>query len=221
MFKLIRLGKVDSTNTFALDNFVDGNVYMSTEQSNGEGRNGNKWLENKGSVAISFCIENNDAFKDGMLTQTLALALCNVIDGALIKWPNDVILNDKKLAGILGRRSGPRLVLGIGVNLNNEAFDKSIENKATSLRLESGKETDVLEFVIKLVREFSKILSKNNFEHINFKQWLKGKDVTTHEETFKFQGVDRLGHALLMNDKGDVKAMMPSDLTLKDTYKHK
>lgn len=111
------------------------------------------------------------------LTQYLSVTLCKTLEEygikPEIKWPNDVLVNGKKIAGILAETSvkGTKfkgLVLGIGVNLNAQEKDFSkIDKKVTSLNLEVGETIDMVEFKNKLVTSFFK--DYNQFLEEGFK----------------------------------------------------
>ena len=69
-----------------------------------------------------------------------------------LKWPNDILLNDKKIAGILCEYiPGTGVIIGIGINLNQTGFPKEIEDKATSLKLETGNTVNRIDLVISLL----------------------------------------------------------------------
>ncbi len=120
----------------------------------------NKQLyDNETARCISECLKTYSN-----LTQYLSICLCKQLENLglnpKIKWPNDVLVNGKKISGILAEAvfKGQKLkgiVLGIGVNLNANLQDvSSIDRPATSLNLELGKNIDKPEFMKKLLEEF-------------------------------------------------------------------
>ena len=79
---------------------------------------------------------------------------------AMVKWPNDVLVNDKKVCGILteiisGRKN--YALIGIGLNVNQRKFDKEIREKATSMRIESNKDFDIKIISKSIIKEFNKL----------------------------------------------------------------
>lgn len=99
------------------------------------------------------------------LTLAAGLAVARAIPGARIKWPNDVILDGKKVCGILTELSawGEKInyaVVGIGVNVNTAEFDTELADKATSLYLETGKKYNREEVFGKIMHEFECIYDK-------------------------------------------------------------
>lgn len=167
----IALEEVDSTNSYAkshIEDFADKTVIHAQCQTAGRGRLNRKWIDlGKGNLFMSIVLKPAETFSNiyPNITQYLSVALCKVLESyglnTQIKWPNDVLIEGKKIAGILsesvmqgGKFKG--LVLGIGVNLNaNQADVDSVPDKiVTSLNLELGKEIDLDTFRTKLVNEF-------------------------------------------------------------------
>ena len=89
----------------------------------------------------------------------------------MIKWPNDILINGKKIAGILLEASGEAVIVGIGVNVNNAAgsFPEDIRSIAASLAAETGKEYDQEELmllILKGLRSYSGMLEQNGYQKI-------------------------------------------------------
>lgn len=163
---------LDSTNLFAkknIEKFNDKSVIYCDIQTNGRGRFDRKWLSNrKDNIFLSFILkpQEKNILKLPLtnLTQYLCVVLAKVIETynvlTQIKWPNDVLINEHKISGILAEcvwsgKDFRGLVLGVGVNLNYEKEDfVNIEQKATSLNLEIGQKINRDEFLKKLVDEF-------------------------------------------------------------------
>ena len=150
--------EIDSTNNWAKreakEGAPSGSVYLADSQTKGKGRVGRVWENPKGSgLAMSLLLKPEmPPEKAPMMTLIMGLAACMAIRHltgleAQIKWPNDVVINRKKTTGILtemGMSDGKieYVVVGIGINLNMEEFPKEIQEKATSLKLECGKNVD-------------------------------------------------------------------------------
>lgn len=183
--KLIHFPEITSTNTHALknlDDYADGDVLAAEIQTEGRGRFDRKWVSDKpGNIYISFILKpQSDISKDEFrknehtdsalqkhlcnIPQYLSVKLCEVLETyntiPVIKWPNDVLINHKKIAGILAQTSirgntFRGLVLGIGVNLNFESNEmESIDRPATSLNLVLGKKINRDEFLNSLLKAF-------------------------------------------------------------------
>lgn len=171
MVKIIQLEEVDSTNSYAkknISNLEDKTAIITKRQTSGRGRLNRSWVDlGEENLFLSIVLKPSDTFKEiyPNLTQYLSVALCKVIETygikTQIKWPNDVLVDGKKIAGILSETvmQGQKLegiVLGIGVNLNsNQEKIDAIPNKiATSLNIETGKTINLKEFLDKLLTEF-------------------------------------------------------------------
>lgn len=144
-----------------------GTVVISEEQTEGRGRIGRSWSspKKKGiwmSIIVRPDISPTDATK---MTQIAAASVYSAL-GEMdleteIKWPNDIILNGKKVCGILTEMSSEMMqinymVIGIGINVNQDIVDipEDLREKATSLKIESGTTIDRKELVGKILNHF-------------------------------------------------------------------
>lgn len=155
--RCVFLREVDSTNRYALDLVrserpPQGTVIHTDYQVEGRGQRGKTWQASPGMNALFSIIYYPPFLSPAQhfrLNQKVSLALFNAlkdltgVEGLSIKWPNDIYINDYKVAGILIQNGlkGKKIdhcVIGIGVNVNQTEFDKELV-KASSLRLECGK----------------------------------------------------------------------------------
>ena len=153
---LVRLGRVDSTQTvaFALaaDGAADRTVVVAQAQTAGRGRHGRLWLDEPGASLLTSIILRPRLEPARLPTLSLAAGVAVVealerVTGLKprLKWPNDVLVDGRKLAGILlESRIGPSplVVLGIGVNLAQRVFPADLAERATSVRLATGRRVD-------------------------------------------------------------------------------
>lgn len=170
MVKIIQLEEVDSTNSYAkknISNIEDKTAIITKKQTSGRGRLNRSWVDlGEENLFLSIVLKPSETFKEiyPNLTQYLSVVLCKVIESygikTQIKWPNDVLIDGKKIAGILSETvmQGQKLegiVLGVGVNLNsNQEKINAIPKIATSLNIETQKAIDLKEFLNKLLTEF-------------------------------------------------------------------
>lgn len=153
--KIYYEAEMDSTNTKAMklaeEGAPHGTIVVTDHQKNGRGRRGRTWESPAGSaIAMTFLlrphIHPNNA---SMLTLIAAMAVAKGIEDetglkAGIKWPNDIIINRKKVSGILTEMSAQtdyvnHIVVGIGINVHVDAFPEELSNIATSIFLELGR----------------------------------------------------------------------------------
>jgi BirA family biotin operon repressor/biotin-[acetyl-CoA-carboxylase] ligase len=128
-----------------------GAVVFAEEQTAGRGRFGRRWVSPAGKNLYLTLILRPDAGRLRRLSMVVPLALCRAIESvtplrSVIKWPNDVLVGGRKLAGVLieGESSGGELLYalaGIGLNVNDPIDDPEIAGIATSLSRETGEET--------------------------------------------------------------------------------
>jgi BirA family transcriptional regulator, biotin operon repressor / biotin---[acetyl-CoA-carboxylase] ligase len=170
--KFIKLNAIDSTNDFlkdmsrneVLENFM---TVTAESQTKGKGQMGSKWESEQGKNIImstlvkEVLLDVNDIFH---LNIAVSLAVCQVLESInipnlSIKWPNDILSDQKKLAGILienSFKSENRIESIVGIGLNVNQFDFSKLPKATSLSVVMNQEYDLEELIKKIVFQIRK-----------------------------------------------------------------
>ncbi len=163
--------EIDSTNIkakeFAEQGYPNGTLVVADQQVSGRGRRGRSWESPSGTgifmtLMLKPEINPNNA---SMLTLVAALAVAKAIKevtglDAQIKWPNDIVINGKKICGILTEMSAQfdyinHIVIGIGINVHNEVFSEEIAHMASSLLRESqGKKFRRAEIIEKILEYF-------------------------------------------------------------------
>lgn len=161
--------RLDSTNSYAKENLTDlinGEIILAHEQTAGKGRLGRNWTSPAGaSISLSLVLKSDIPFERiPLLTQLTAASLVKALDAwadVKIKWPNDIILNNKKIAGVLvetefSGRSLKGIVIGIGINTNVDQMDipEDLQSKATSIREEKAGEIDPNKLVARFLKHF-------------------------------------------------------------------
>ena len=240
MHKIIPFQSIDSTNSYLKENFkslAEGDVCFSLHQTGGKGRRGRVWQDEGKDLLFSIL------FLEG-LNEKLALALPLLSGAAVaqtlarlgfdpkIKWPNDVLLNDKKCCGILvegvSETSIDAIISGIGINLNEDSFPEDIAYKATSLHIQSGLTYDPEEVLSLFLKEFDELYEdykrggKRYLTLIRERFYLLGKEVylNYHNENLSgsVEGIDDEG-SLLLNDGKRVHHLISGEVSLEKTYK--
>jgi len=181
--KEIYLKKIDSTNNYLkLTSFEDNFIIYTFNQTKGRGRRNREWLDFKNkNLAISFLIRST--IDPIWLICTASLSLIDVLNSlniknSWIKWPNDIYINDKKLSGILAEsvwsdKKIEKVIIGIGININNNIKDLIKLNNATSIYIETGKKQNLKTIYKGFKRELSKwlieLIENKNFNLIRNK----------------------------------------------------
>ena len=146
-----------------------GAVVFAEEQTAGRGRFGRRWVSPAGRNLYLTLILRPDAGHLRRLSMVVPLAICRAVEAVTplrpaIKWPNDVLVGGRKLAGVLieGESSGAELLYalaGIGLNVNDPIDDPEIADIATSLSRQSGEETPREPVLAALLNELERAYS--------------------------------------------------------------
>ncbi len=240
-YKTNHFKKLDSTNTYAMKNLAelsDKEVIIADVQTSGRGRLNRSWVSAREdniylSIVLKPCSKVSDKLPLAGLTQYMSVILCRVLENygasAQIKWPNDVLSDGKKIAGILSQasiqgESFRGLILGTGVNLNfsQEEADK-IDQPATSLNLILGRPVDKKAFTEELIdgffENYEKFLDKG-FSYIE-KDYIQrccflGKRIAVNaldpRETGIAKEIREDGSLVLENDEMQEKIITMGDI---------
>ena len=243
--EILFLPEVDSTNRQAREQCLrgakEGAVILAESQSEGKGRLGRQWQSPAGvnlhaSIILRPSIPASSAPHIPLLAGVAAanaLARACELD-ARIKWPNDIFINGRKVAGVLSEMEaeGSRIrfiILGVGVNVNwgKEDIPPELREIATSVRVEAGKEFSrakvAAEFFEELEREYALFL-KEGFssmlrEEWNRLSWVNQKWVTITVMDKKFEGqvlgLDTDGALLLMDREEKIQRFIAGDVSLR------
>lgn len=221
--------EIDSTNKYLMSRdkgqLINGTVVLAEKQTQGKGRKDRVWYSAPDSnLTFSILLTKEKLlFKNpNLINFAASLAVANAIENLFqlktdLKWPNDVLINGKKTCGILiesASQSGKieRLVLGIGVNVNQNSFQGTFNYPPTSIRIELGKSVEreklFAEILNNLEELFEKLKSDKNTLMEDWKQKCRmlGNRITiTENETEKygiFYDVDENGFLLLQTKDG-------------------
>ncbi len=226
---------IDSTNSYLKRNYqnLEDMTFISASfQSEGRGRMGRSWMSEKGrNLTFSLLIKDPDAMKEyAKLSVLSAFSIAEVLKDyeildVSIKWPNDVYVKDAKICGILLEAVSAEemecLIIGIGLNVNEENFSEAFLCKATSMKLCTGKKIDLEELkeavyqrladnIVKMKR------GKDFHEKITALDYLKGKKafcrINDEERQIEVLGIDR-DYSLKVLCDGIVRNLSSSEIT--------
>ena len=169
-YQFIHFKEIDSTNSYLKNTYrlLSDFTFVSADyQSHGKGRNERVWQsESDENLMFSFLLKNESLMKHtNSLSIVAAILIAEEIEkyginNVAIKWPNDVLINDKKVCGILLEGQVPEyLVIGVGLNVNQTFFPEGLRRPATSLFLELHKRIDIDELKSRLFDNIVKSLS--------------------------------------------------------------
>lgn len=190
---IILLRKVDSTNNFAKElaryGAAEGTVVVAEEQTAGRGRHGRKWFSPKGGLYFSVILRPKMKVSEAAgIVVVAGLAVVRVLSenyGLTVeaKWPNDVLLDERKVCGILTEVNSTServnyAVVGIGINANvvvAKEFPEELQPIATSLKEKLGKNVKLeplLKWCLEKLEEAYEAYSQLGFQPM-LKEWLK------------------------------------------------
>jgi BirA family biotin operon repressor/biotin-[acetyl-CoA-carboxylase] ligase len=221
---------------------VHGTVCIGDHQSAGKGRLGRTWLSPRGSsIYISYLLKPDiEPANASMLTIVAALSVAKAINKVTgldtsIKWPNDIVVNSKKVCGILTEMTADmdrieRVIIGIGINVNMESFDDSIKDMATSLRIESGmvvKRADIIINMLKTFEEYYSMFVKTEdlsllLDDYNSILVNRGKEVRIIERDKEWAAtavrMNKLGELIVNDNEGKEVNIRSGEVSVRGLY---
>lgn len=243
---------VDSTNNVAKkmaeDGAAHGTLVVAEQQTGGKGRRGRHWVSPSGTGIWMTYILRPDITPDraSMLTLVAAMATAEGIQKHIsrvgsdavcaIKWPNDIVLNSKKIVGILTEMSAEPdcvnyVVTGIGINVNMTEFEEDIKENATSILKETGcrmRRSEIIGTITKKFEEYyetfiktadlSALADSYNSILINKGRQVRISASGGEEETGTAVGIDDRGGLLITRDDGTVRSVIAGEVSVRGLY---
>ncbi len=229
---IVNLDTIDSSNNYAAKELLtkslkEGTVFVAACQQSGRGQGSSFWESEKG-LNLTFSIilfpHQLEVVRQFSLSKAIALGLADFlsdeVSNVAIKWPNDIYVGDKKIAGILietaisaGKFS--RAIIGIGVNINQEKFTSDAPNPV-SLKNITGKNYDLTEMLNrvceKIDHRYSQLLERNSVIQTDYENLLYRKNVLAKyssdggELEGRIIGVGTDGSLLIETIAGEVRS---------------
>ena len=204
-YKLISFDKITSTQNFALDMIAenrasDKTVIVATSQTDGRGRYKRKWVSHSGNLYASFIYKI--AQPDSRLSYAVAVAVAETLIhcgmSPKIKWPNDILIDGKKICGILIEYAKDFVVVGIGINVN----DAPIVSEYQTTKTNNYATITIPDLLKELIKNID-IWRNKNFESVRAR-WLElaigiNQKIKYRGVMLRFSGLNDDG-ALILND---------------------
>ena len=236
--------EVQSTNTvakfLAINGAENGTVIISEKQTDAKGRSGKAWASPIGGIWLSLIVKPNvDYSKLPMITIGTGVAVAKAIErtgitSAEIKWPNDIIIHDKKVCGILTEavttfNTIDSVIIGVGIDANIDItdFPEELQDGTTTLADELGRKEDENVLIRLFLEEFEKIaetFNEGDYESI-LKDWRKrsysvGKIVEVREPFNKnfdayVVGIGREGALIVEKIDGTLEKVISGECIIK------
>ncbi len=222
-------------------------LVAAANQSAGKGRRGRQWVSPE-NASISFSLglrPRLDVSRISMLTLVMALAVQRAIKGqtgleSLIKWPNDLVVDSKKICGILTEMNMEMeyvssVVIGVGINISQTQFPEEIEDKATSLKMcmEEGKKQEPVsraaltaECVNCFEELYERVVKAGDLSPVRkeYEEKLvnRGRYVNVSDRAVSFGGIARgindKGMLLVETDDGGIKEIYAGEVSVRGVY---
>ncbi len=214
--KIYCFDKIDSTNEYIkkhLSELNNGDIVFAQEQTNGRGRHGNIWISPIGNLYFSFYLKeellHNQLFYYLMKS---SIAVINTLKkyniDAKIKYPNDIIIDRKKIAGILIESNGYQkieyLIIGIGININETIF-RDLKYNAISFKNLLEKEVDPKDVLKLFIQSYNELNEDSRIYELYMKNLnLYQKRVKYMDKIYEVHHILKNGKILLKNNKNTV-----------------
>ena len=223
--------EIDSTNEEAKRIKIthDFHVIISEKQTKGKGRLGKKWSSpNSGNIYMTICTENDLSISPiSLVTALICKKAINKIakqELIMLKWPNDILLNNKKVGGILVEteiyEEKTRTIIGIGINMSIKK-EESWWGDLSKFNIETKRN----ELINKILSDFIKISDNLNFNWID--EWrdscihmnkeIKIQDSDSLEKKAIFKDIDTRGNAIIETKEGQ-KVIRSGEISIKGVY---
>ena len=236
---------LDSTQEYAKKlagtESVHGTLILAEEQTAGKGRRGRCWQSQKGTtISMSLCLEPElPTEKVSGITLAAALSVAKAIfevtgKRAQIKWPNDIVLNGRKICGILTelvfRKETYAVIVGVGINVNTEQFPEEIQEVASSLKRECGREFSRETLIAAILKYFERFfesyektqdlrLLRDDYEAMLAN---KGKEVLVLDPQGSYTGIAKgitdSGNLVVMCEDGSEKEVYSGEVSVRGLY---
>lgn len=243
---IISYDNIDSTNArmkeFAKEGAAHGTVIVAESQNAGVGRRGRVWESPVGdNLYMTLLLRPQiETDKASMLTLVMAHSIAKVLRhlgfaDTKIKWPNDLILNQKKVCGILTEMAlkGTEIdyvLIGVGINVNQKTFPASLQKTATSLLIESNRNVDktyLLECILDMFdTEYNTFLACKDLSFMkeSYEDMLvnREKEVRVLEPEQEFSGIalgiNEQGELIVQKEDGSQQAIYAGEVSVRGVY---
>ena len=232
--KIIKLNAIDSTNSYlkklvATHNVENYTVVLAKEQTVGRGQMGTSWVSEQGkNLTFSILIKVKELKTSAQfyVSMAISLAILEVLNtfvnaSFFVKWPNDILAEKDKVAGILIENTiqgnfVKQSIVGIGLNVHQEKFSKSIGN-ATSLKNISGKVFEIEELlagIVNATKKYMAFIENKDFEKLKklylaalykFETPMMFEDLNKTVFLGKIVGISKIGQLLVSLENETVR----------------
>ena len=236
--EIVYFDETDSTNRqarmLAREGARHGTLVIADTQSAGRGRRGRGWISPAGEGIFMSLIIRPDMppSQVAKLSLMLALAVSRAIEretglDAKIKWPNDIVINGRKVCGLLLEMDATAekvdsIVAGVGINVHQTAFDEEIAHTASSLDLLAGRRVSRSAIVRAFLNEFEQAMT---LEDAQMMDAYRARSATIGQRvqvislsgtyTGTAEGITESGSLLVLDENGEVREVLAADVSVR------
>ena len=233
--KKLHFSSLTSTNDYAksvLNTLKEGTVIIADKQIAGKGRCQRYWYSPDGGLWFSIILKPKNP---SIVSLLIGVALCDVLKTFAvkprIKWPNDILINSKKAAGVLTEIIQDTVIVGIGLNVNIQIFPNNLDETATSLLLATGRQFDKEKILNRILEEIENrfIMIEKTTTRTLLDDWCRysdtlGKYVTIQMPQRTVEGealnINEDGALLVKTADGSVQTIIAGDCTVRNVVEH-
>lgn len=228
---------IPSTNLYIKENLEKlnhGDVVITKNQTNGYGRFHREWFSNQDEgIAFSILLKSQFGYEElGKVCIITAVSIINILEkyskNLSIKWPNDILLNSKKLCGILIETMlcshSLAIIIGIGININNKKFPIDLSKKATSLCLENNEVYEIDKICSDIIEEIYNNINNQDetyaiiFNKYKEKSVIINKEIIYNNKKYIAHEIDYNGSLVLINDNNERIVIESGEISLTNEY---
>ncbi len=216
---MLELDEVESTNSYVMEHASDmkeWEITIARRQTGGRGRKGHTWKSPEGGLWMTVFLKDTDA---SLLPLSAGVAVAeSIMDLGIrtcLKWPNDLLVGNKKIAGILVEKKGTNIALGIGINANfhTDELPTDIRERSTTILDETGHSVDIRQLATDIRNRLVEVLAMHDMGLSIWKDLscTLGRRVEITSASRKIKGlaldVDKNGALLVRTEKGIIRVL--------------
>lgn len=238
MYRKVYFDSLPSTNTFLKQNYKnyeDKTVIICDSQTQGHGRLGRSWESSTDNIALSILLKPQISVDSisrlSLMTSAVIFEVINKLtNNVLIKWPNDILVNSKKVSGILLESiissKVEALIIGIGVNVNQASFSEDLNKKATSLYLETNTKYNKMTIIDDIITTFDKFYRKylsDKHNYLDICRWhsaIISRNISVNNEDVYVLDIKDNGALLVRDANGLINEIAYGEVSLTNEYKN-
>lgn len=233
--KIINFETLPSTNQYLKEHYnelEEFTVIKANNQTNGRGRMNRSWqVEPNTNLTFSILLKPNYNMEQvplvSLVTGASVYKTISKYCKCQVKWPNDIMINDKKVTGILAEgvysNKMEALIIGIGINVNQTIFNSEISSKATSLKKELNRDIDIDILLQEFIKNFNTLYQdflkgKNTYLKIcQENNYLENKKVIYNNKEVIVIKINDKGNLEVLDNK-EIKELYYGEVTLQSVY---